>query len=115
MSTLNILLLTLLCALALACATGVAVGKYQAKKAAGQVRGLLSPRERAVYAASVVLGATLLLVGVFYQGPPRQPDEWEMMGGAFFEGEQFEGEHGGAMVALPPGRQAHGGSVVIVG
>ena len=79
MGTLNILLLTVLCALALACIVGVAVGKYQTKKAAGQIRGLLSPRERAIYAASVVLGITLLLVGIFYEGPAPRQDEWGFM------------------------------------
>ena len=76
MGTLNILFLTLLCALALACIVGVAVGKYQTKKAAGQIRSLLSARERAIYAASVVLGITLLLVGVFYESPAPRQDEW---------------------------------------
>ena len=75
MGNLNILLLTVLCALALACIVGVAVGKYQTKKAAGQIRGLLSPRERAIYAASVVLGTAMLLVGVFYEGPAPRHDE----------------------------------------
>ena len=75
MNTLNILLLTVLCALALACIVGVAVGKYQTKKAAGQIRGLLSPRERAIYAACVVLGTIMLLVGVFYEGPAPRQDE----------------------------------------
>ena len=79
MSTLNILLLTVLCALALACIVGVAVGKYQVKKAAGNIRGLLSARERAIYAACVVLGTILLLVGVFYEGPAPRHDEWDFM------------------------------------
>ena len=114
MNTLNILLLTVLCALVLACVVGVVVGKYQAKKEAGQVRGLLSPQERIIYAASVVVGVVLLLVGVFYQGPAPRPDEWDFMD---FERPHFEdGFHAEAPIAaVPPARQAPGGGVVVIG
>jgi len=111
MGTVGALLLIVLCALVLACIVGVAVGRYQAKKAAGQVRGLLTPRERAIYAASVVLGVVLLLVGIFYQGPAPRQDEWDFMGSdPYFEGEHVEGPS-----AVMPARPAPGGSVVIIG
>ena len=112
MNTLNILLLSVLGALVLACIVGVAVGRHQAKKAAGQVRELLSPKERAIYAASVVVGVALLLVGILYQGPAQRPDEWDFMGS---DRPHFEGE---APVAIrPPARPAPGGGggFVIVG
>jgi len=94
MGTFNILIFTVLCALVLACIVGVAVGKYQTKKAAGQIRSLLSARERGIYAASVVLGITLLMVGIFYQGsaPRHQEDEWGFMesGSPFVEDWHYE-------------------------
>ena len=76
MGTLRILLITVLPVL-LAIVVGIAVGKYQVKKAAGQLRSLLSPREKIIYTASVVLGVALLLVGIFYQPRPPVPDYWD--------------------------------------
>ena len=110
-NTLSILLLTVLCALVLACIVGIAVGKYQAKKAAGQVRGLLSRRERTIYATSVVLGVALLLMGIFYQGPAPRSNEWDFTEDTHFE-DGFSAE--APVVVMPPARQARGG-VVIVG
>ena len=77
----RLLLITLLSAIVLACIIGVAVGKYQVKKAAGQLRPLLTTRERIIYAASATIGVICLLVGIFYQ--PRPPVhegnmEWAM-------------------------------------
>jgi len=113
MATINILLVTVLCALALACIVGVVVGKYQAKKAAGQLRGLLSPRERAIYVASVVLGVVLLLVGIFYQGPAQRPDEWDFMASdPYFEGGHYEGDYSGSEVIVHA-RPVPGGAVRI--
>ncbi|MCL2857724.1 MAG: hypothetical protein FWE19_08435 [Oscillospiraceae bacterium] len=112
MSTLNILLLSVLGALALACIVGVVVGKYQVRKAAGQVRGLLSPRERAIYAASVALGVTMLLVGIFYQGPAPRQEQWEFMGGSYYEDGSFADAEA-SVVTMPPARQARGGVVVM--
>ena len=109
MGILGPLFLTVLSALALACIVGVAVGKYQVKKAAGQVRGLLTPRERALYAASVLLGVVLLLVGIFYQGPAPRQDEWDAMPPGWFEDGQFEGQAETPVVVMP----ARGGAVRI--
>ena len=112
MSTPIILLLTVLPALALACIVGVVVGKYQVKKAAGQVRGLLTARERIIYAASALLGVTLLLVGIFYQGPAPRQDEWEFMA----YDRPFESSHyaEAPVVMRPSVRSARGGGGVVV-
>ena len=77
MNTVWIVLIVVAGAVTLACIVGVAWGKYQVKKASGQLRPLLTPRERAVYGASILLGVVFILVGIFYQPPAPTPDHEE--------------------------------------
>jgi len=86
----RLLLIVVAPALTLALVVGVALGKYQAKKAAGQLRPVLKPRERVVYSASFLLGVALILFGIFFT-PGQvgqdygQGDEWFMFDPPFGE------------------------------
>ena len=89
METVRLLLLTLLPALVLACIVGLVVGRYQVKKAQGQLKSVFSPRQWVCFAASIALGVACILVGIFYH--PNAGTQWddpwfpdEMDGGSFW-------------------------------
>ncbi len=61
------ILLLILLPLALCCLIGVIVGKRSVKKASGQLRAVLTPRQRLLCLASFAVGIAFVLLGIFYQ------------------------------------------------
>ena len=106
MNSVNILLVTVVPVLVLAPIVGFLIGRHLAKKAAGQLKSLLSAKERIVYFSSVGLGIVLLLIGIFYHpaNPPGRHPEPGQGGGETFDiwgdveemvlPDAWDGEHG---------------------
>jgi len=75
MDIVKLLLLTVLPALVLACIVGLIVGRYQVKKAQGELKSVFSPKQWMAFATSIALGVVCILVGIFYH--PSAGEQWE--------------------------------------
>ena len=98
MAILRMLFMTVVPAVVLACVIGLLVGRHQVKKAAGQLKPLLTQKERIIYAPSITIGVICLAVGIFYQPPARMPDQGDMgmmMPDHSFGGQDFVNMDGG--------------------
>ncbi|MCL2580254.1 MAG: hypothetical protein FWE32_09540 [Oscillospiraceae bacterium] len=89
MNTLNLLLLTVLPALVLACLAGLIIGKYQVKKAQGQLKSVLTPKQRMVVTASVSIGVACILLGIFLPSGENQAGEMD----GWYMGEMDDDAH----------------------
>lgn len=97
MSTLiKVLIITLLLALVGGCIIGVVLGKRAVKKSMGEIKPVLSTKERIIYSIVFVLGAACICIGVFLV--PRLTGAGEMLEDPMMgmEGEMYGPEGGGA-------------------
>lgn len=103
METWKLLLITVLSAVALGCIIGIVTGKQMVKRSRDGYKSLLSRKERVVYTACMVVGAGLILAGVYLVpggngGAGDLPGD--MMNGGMTEGEMMDPA---AQQAMRPG------------
>lgn len=84
METWKILIITIAGTIAAGIIAGVFIGKFLVKRARTGRRRLLSAKERIVYSVCVVVGAGLILFGVFFKFPSpstASPDDMIVLDG----------------------------------
>lgn len=84
METWKILIITVAGAIVAGIAAGICIGKFLVKRAKSSRRRLLSTKERIVYSACILLGAALVLFGVFFKFPSTEagpPDDMMIIDG----------------------------------
>lgn len=92
METWKILIITVVGAIAAGVAAGIFIGKILVKRAKSGRKRLLSTKERVVYSACILLGAALILFGVFFKFPSTgaaSPDDMMIIDGGMAADEKL--------------------------